>query len=97
DEELIEINELAEIIADLIGFKLDPIYMPDRPQEVKNATCSADKARKLLDYSTTYNLRQGLQEMIEWISKRGTKKFRYHLELEIVNDKCPDTWKNKLF
>ena len=97
DEELIEINELAEIIADLIGFKLDPTYMPDRPQEVKNATCSADKARKLLGYSTTYTLRQGLQEMIDWISQRGTKKFRYHLELEIINDKCPATWKDRLF
>ncbi|MFC1512248.1 NAD-dependent epimerase/dehydratase family protein [Candidatus Latescibacterota bacterium] len=97
DEEFIEINELAKIIADLIGFKLDPIYMPDRPQEVKFATCSADKARKLLNYSTTYTLERGLKEMIEWISQRGTKRFRYHLDLEIINDKCPSTWKDRLF
>ncbi len=97
DEEFIEINELANRIAKLIGFKLDPIHLPDRPQEVKYASCSAEKARKLLDYSTNFSLEQGLEEMIDWIQQRGTKKFRYHLDLEIVNEKCPITWKDKLF
>ena len=30
------------------------------------------------------------------IKKRGPKEFDYQLELEIVNDKTPETWKNKL-
>ncbi|MDR2836309.1 MAG: GDP-mannose 4,6-dehydratase [Bacteroidales bacterium] len=97
DDEFITINELAETIADLINFKLNPVYMPDRPQEVKMATCSADKARKILGYETKYTLRQGLQEMINYIQKRGPKKFRYHLDIEIVNDKTPKTWLNKMF
>ena len=54
DEETISINELARTIAKLINFNLDPVYMPDRPLEVKIATCSADKARKLLKYQTKY-------------------------------------------
>ena len=29
-------------------FNLDPIYNPDRPNEVKYATCSSEKSRKLL-------------------------------------------------
>jgi UDP-glucose 4-epimerase len=44
DTELVTINQLARILADVIGFDLDPIYLPDRPQEVRLATCSADKA-----------------------------------------------------
>lgn len=97
DEELVTINELAVLIADLLGFDLDPIYVPERPQEVKLATCSADKARQRLGYRTTVPLRQGLEEMAEAIRRRGPSKFRYHLELEIVNERCPRTWTDKMF
>ena len=31
DEEFVKIVDLAETIADLLDFKLDPIFMPDRP------------------------------------------------------------------
>jgi UDP-glucose 4-epimerase len=93
----VEINQLAETIAGLLDFDLEPVYVPDRPQEVKYATCSADKARDLLGYHTTYSLEQGLGEMIDWIRQRGVKKFRYHLELEITNGKCPITWRNRMF
>jgi UDP-glucose 4-epimerase len=97
DEEFVTINELANIIADLLNFDLNPVYVADRPQEVKLATCSADKARKMLEYKTQYTLRQGLQEIIEYIQKRGVRRFLYHLDVEIDNDKTPETWKNKMF
>lgn len=97
DEEFITINELAKTIADILNFKLDPIYVPDRPQEVRLATCSADKARKLLNYHTEYTLRDGLAEMVEYIRNKGAKKFRYHLDVEIINDKTPKTWTKKQF
>jgi len=97
DEEFITINTLAKTIAKLLDFKLDPIYMKGRPQEVKLATCSANKARKLLGYKTKYTLEQGLSKMIEYIQKRGTKPFFYHLPLEIINELTPKTWTNRLF
>ncbi len=97
DEEFVTINELAQTIAELIDFKLEPIYMQGRPQEVKFANCCADKARKVLGYKTKYTLRQGLVEMIDWIKKIGTKPFRYHLDLEIINEFTPKSWKEKLF
>ena len=97
DEEFVTILELAETIADILNFKLDPVFMPGRPQEVKYATCSADKARKLFNYKTVYTLKQGLIEMIEYVNQRGPKKFRYHLDIEIVNELTPKTWTNKIF
>ena len=96
DEEFITINDLAKTIASLIDFDVHPIYVPDRPREVKMATCSADKARKLLGYKTTTNLREGLSNMIDYIRARGTKPFSYHLNLEIVSDLTPRTWKDRL-
>jgi UDP-glucose 4-epimerase len=97
DEEFVTINELAQTIADLVGFELKPVYVADRPQEVKLATCSADKVRRMLGYKTQYSLRQGLQEIIDYVRQRGVRKFRYHLDVEINNEKTPQTWKNKMF
>ena len=97
DEEFVTINELAERIAKIIGFKLDPIYMPDRPREVKHAVCSSDKARELLGYETKVSLDEGLTKLIEWIDMKGPKPFEYHFELEIINEKTPSTWKDCLF
>lgn len=97
DEEFVTINYLAETIANLINFKLKPVYMPGRPQEVRFATCSANKARRLLGYKTKYTLEQGLSEMINYIRMRGTKAFSYHLPLEITSEKTPKTWTQRIF
>jgi UDP-glucose 4-epimerase len=97
DEEFITVNQLAKEIAALLKFDLKPIYMPDRPREVKHATCSADKARKLLGYKTSTNLKVGLQSIIDYVRARGPKPFDYSLHLEIVNDHTPRAWKDRLF
>jgi UDP-glucose 4-epimerase len=96
DEEFLTINELAENLAKIINFPLDPIYMPDRPQEVKDANCSADLARKILNYKTTTDLDTGLRSLVQWIEESGSKEFSYHLPLEIINESTPRTWKDKL-
>lgn len=97
DEEFVTINELAEVIAKLLDFKLEPIYIDPRPQEVELANCSADLARELLGYKTTCTLERGIQETIDYIRERGPKPFKYHLDLEIVNELTPRTWKDRLF
>src|SRR5205823_5999909 len=71
DEEETTINQLARILADLIGFNLHPIYVAERPKEVRSATCSADKARRLLGYRTKVSLVEGLQSMVQWIREHG--------------------------
>lgn len=97
DEEFVSINTLAKTIAKLLDFKLDPIYVTGRPQEVKLANCSADKARKMLGYKTSTSLEEGLRQNIEYIRNRGPKPFTYHLDLEIVSPLTPKTWKDKMF
>ena len=96
DEEFVSINELAKELADILDFKLDPIYVKDRPKEVKEAICSSDKARKLLGYKTKTSLRKGLEEMVEDIKKKGPKDFVYNYEIEINNENTPNTWKEKM-
>ena len=96
DEESATINELARIIADLLSFDLEPIYVADRPREVRDATCSADKARKLLAYETKVSMRDGLISMMDWIRAHGTKPFTYHLPIEIDSPLVPATWRDRL-
>ena len=97
DEEFVTINELAEVIADLLNFEVTANYTRKRPQEVFLANCSADKARRLLGYEPSTSLRDGLEQMIGYVRERGVRHFTYHLDLEIINDQTPETWKNKLF
>jgi UDP-glucose 4-epimerase len=96
DEGTITINELARLIAGECGFQGDPIYIADRPREVKHATCSADKARALLGYKTTVEVEQSVKETVAWIKRQGPKEFDYRFPLEIINDLTPSTWKDRL-
>jgi UDP-glucose 4-epimerase len=97
DEEHITINTLATTLAEIMDFDLDPIYKTGRPQEVKIALCSSEKARRLLNYKTTVNLKTGLTRLVDWIKEQGAREFSYHLPVEIVNEKTPETWTKKLF
>ena len=97
DEEFVTINQLSNIIAELLNFELIPVYKKDRPQEVLLANCSAHKARDMFGYKSKVSLKEGLQSMIDYIKERGVKKFKYHLDLEIINELTPDTWKDRLF
>lgn len=96
DESPISIFELARQLAFIMDFDLDPIYMPGRPQEVPIALCSSAKARELLDYKTSMPLAGGLLNLVNWIKEQPTRKFDYHLPLEIVTDKVPRTWSERL-
>ena len=95
DEEFVTINKISEICSNITGSNLKPIYRKDRPREVKHASCSANKARKLLNYKTKTNLYNGILETFNYIKNRGPKPFKYHINLEIKNDLTPDTWLEK--
>ena len=95
-EEAISIKDLANLISNEIGYNGKPVFIPERPQEVKVATCSADKSRKLLNYSTKTTLKESIKHTADYIRKMGTKPFKYYLPVEIVNDKTPEAWTKKL-
>ena len=97
DEEYISINELYQLLCNKLKFNLEPKYLEDRPNEVKEATCSSDKARKILGYSTSISLDESLDKIINYISKKGPRQFQYNYPLEINNEKTPTAWKEKLF
>ncbi len=95
DEEFVTINKIAEICSNITGSNLKPIYKKDRPREVKHASCSADKARKLLNYKTKTDLKNGILQTYNYIKERGPKPFEYHINIEIKNELTPEVWLKK--
>jgi len=96
DEGTVTVKDMAELVMRECGFEGQAIHMPDRPREVKHASCSADKARRILGYETKATLEQSVRETIEYIKKRGPHPFNYRYKLEIINEKTPATWKDRL-
>lgn len=92
DNEKVTILELAELLADIIGFKLDPIFMPPRPREVLYATCADRLARTVLAFKATVSLREGLERQVKSIN--APKDFAYNLIIELPG--APKTWTEKL-
>ena len=97
------INEMAKVVMKIffpdgkIPSYLKPKYLPDRPQEVKEAYCTNEVAQKLLGYKTTVTLEEGVRRMIEWTKELGPQPFNYLQDgMEIETDDVPITWKNKL-
>ena len=97
DEDSITINELYKILCNKLQYNEPAEYVNDRPNEVKHAICSSDKARKYLNYQTSVNLSDSIDKVVDYIKKKGPKKFEYNYELEINTKLTPDTWKKKVF
>ncbi|MDC3308438.1 NAD-dependent epimerase/dehydratase family protein [Candidatus Pelagibacter sp.] len=97
EDNFITINELFKKISNQLQFNQEPEYFKDRINEVKLANCSADKAKKILNYEKKISLDKSLAKMIDYIRAKGNKKFKYNYDLEIINEKTPRTWVEKKF
>ena len=96
DEEFITLKALAELIIKELEYSGEPLYFPDRPKEIKYATCDSTKARDILGYQTTTTLLEGLRSTIEYIKSQGARPFDYSYPLEIINKHTPTTWSERL-
>ena len=97
EDNFISVNELFKILSNKLKFNQEPVFYKDRPNEVKLANCSAEKAKNILSYKKTISLEKSLDNMIDYIKKLGPKKFQYNYDLEIINEKTPKTWLEKKF
>ena len=97
EDNFITVNELFKKISNQLQFNQEPEYFKGRINEVKLANCSADKAKKILNYEKKISLDESLAKMIDYIKIKGNKKFKYNYDLEIVNEKTPRTWVEKKF
>lgn len=96
------VNQLVKIITESffginkIPRKIKPIYLPDRPREVRYAYSNHSISKKLLGFKEQTGLREGVKKMLSWARELGPQEFKYLNELELMHEKVPKTWKSRL-
>ena len=65
----VELLELVEAIEEASGIDAEKKHLPKVPGDVKQTWADVDKAKKLLDYSPNYHLREGLSKFVDWFDK----------------------------
>lgn len=69
------LNQLFEMIRNLTAefdgeiLKIEPVYGPARAGDIAHSLASIEKAKKLLYYSPTFTVAEGLEEAIKWYWK----------------------------
>lgn len=96
DHQPISINQLCRMLCNITGQDLQPLYFDQRPREVLVATCSSEKAKRLLGFESRVTLQDSLQELVNWIQKRGPKSFDYHIDLEVQSSITPAPWRERI-
>lgn len=94
-EKFYTINELAQMVIDEFELKLEPIHLPDRPCEVRDAFCSISKSERLLGFKDKTPVKEGIKKLVKWAKEVGPKEPRYLEKLEI-EAYAPEVWTKKL-
>lgn len=58
--------ELVQKIERLLGHKLQPVFAPERPGDIKHSRASIEKAGELLGYEPVIDFDTGLARTIDW-------------------------------
>src|SRR5258708_1216242 len=88
------LNELSKVIQKVSGINIKPVYIADRPQEVKVATSDHTQSKKHLKYKDQTSLELGIQKTWEYAKNLGPQEAIF-TELEIPNSKTPKNWQKK--
>jgi nucleoside-diphosphate-sugar epimerase len=64
--EAITVNAIIEMINEMVGKQVKPIYADARPGDVKHSLADITKAQNLIDFNPIVSFNEGLQKAIEW-------------------------------
>jgi UDP-glucose 4-epimerase len=62
----ISLNRLLEVMSEIVGIRVRPIYEDARAGDVKDSQADISKAHRLLGYSPIVSLEEGLRHTIDW-------------------------------
>lgn len=64
----ISVLGLAGIVGDLLGSRIDPVFVPARPGDVRDSQAAIDKAARLIGYRPLVSVREGLAVTVDWLA-----------------------------
>jgi UDP-N-acetylglucosamine 4-epimerase len=62
----VTLNEMIEMLNQLSGQQIKPIYGPERKGDVKHSKASIDKISTFLNYEPQFRFQKGLEIVFEW-------------------------------
>jgi UDP-glucose 4-epimerase len=62
----VTVNEIVDMINNLLGKNIKPIYTDPRPGDVKHSLADITAAKKLIGFKPTVSFHDGLQKAIDW-------------------------------
>ncbi|MFH1221773.1 MAG: SDR family oxidoreductase [Candidatus Micrarchaeota archaeon] len=65
----ISLNDLVGTINEILDTKLEPIYEPERPDDIRRSVADISKAKKDLGFKPKYKFKEGLKKTIDWYKK----------------------------
>ncbi|MFZ0034691.1 MAG: SDR family oxidoreductase [Sedimentisphaerales bacterium] len=65
----VTVNEVIDIINELLGKNVKPIYADPRPGDVKHSLADISLAKKTIGYKPAVLFKQGLERSIDWYRK----------------------------
>jgi UDP-glucose 4-epimerase len=89
-DEATTVNTLAREVAKAMGRSLEIRHVEER-EEVKHAYCSHKKIYDVFQCNSSFNLREGLQNMAAWAKRHGSRKSKRFRSIEIKKN-LPGVW-----
>jgi UDP-glucose 4-epimerase len=65
----VTVNEIIDMINEILGKNVKPIYIAPRPGDVKHSLADITLAKKLIAFTPKVSFRQGLEKAIDWYRK----------------------------
>jgi UDP-N-acetylglucosamine 4-epimerase len=60
------LNQILEMLNDITGKDLKPIYLEERSGDIKHSLASIEKIKNIINYNPLYNFKDGLEVTFKW-------------------------------
>jgi UDP-glucose 4-epimerase len=68
----ISVLDLVGLVNDLLADRVDPVFVPARPGDVRDSQAAVDKAERLLGYRPLVPVRDGVAATVGWFAGAST-------------------------
>jgi UDP-N-acetylglucosamine/UDP-N-acetyl-alpha-D-glucosaminouronate 4-epimerase len=70
------LNQLFAALRDRIGARVEPVYGPSRPGDVKHSMAGIERIQKELGYHVGVSFEEGIDRTVQWYQTIGLKSLR---------------------
>ena len=68
----ISVLDLVGLVNDLLAHRVDPVFVPARPGDVRDSQAAVDKAERLIGYRPLVPVRDGVAATVRWFAGAST-------------------------